>query len=417
MPNNQQLATSHHSPPTSGRFVRGLLANLRYWQVQTAVINDDVIRGLNPDFPNVVQAVEMGLVLAETWRETAVLIRQCFFWVEGSGRVTQWQPLLEKCLAVMPAPDDWLEFRLLKQLGQLQRIQWELDTAVTTFKQAGAVAQALQNDQAIAEIHMNLCQTFHRQHRYDNAQAEGVKALALFTESQCRLKATTLQSLGHLAQEQGQYDLAETHFREALNLMHRCEITSITDVTRTMDALAETHRAKKQYAPAIQLYQEIADLLAATTKDEDKIRVNLNKGSLFYDLDNLEEAEAAFWQAELMLRQQKGLLSLKALVANNLGCVLRKRQEWSAAGRYHRQSINLYRQIGNKLMLANAIGNFAKLYKLQGRYPEALRYFDEAMALTAQFPDNVWAKERLADFAKNKTELIREMDGIGMTSS
>ncbi|MCB9421616.1 MAG: tetratricopeptide repeat protein [Ardenticatenaceae bacterium] len=118
-----------------------------------------------------------------------------------------------------------------------------------------------------------------------------------------------------------------------------------------------------------------------------------------------------------MLRQQKGLLPLKALVANNLGCVLRKRQEWSAAGRYHQQSINLYRQIGNKLMLANAIGNFAKLYKLQRRYPEALRYFDEAMALAVQFPDNIWAKERLADFAKNKTELIREMEGIGMTSS
>ncbi|MCB9421613.1 MAG: tetratricopeptide repeat protein [Ardenticatenaceae bacterium] len=268
--------TDNCLPSPSPRFLRGLQANLRYWQAQTAVINDDIIRNLDPDFPNVLQVVEMGLVLAETWPDTAVLILQCFFWVEGSGRVPQWQPLVEKCLAVMPTPDDWLEFRLLKQLGQFQRIQWDLDTAVNTFQQARVGAQTLQDDQAIAEIHMNLCQTLHRQHRYDDAQAAGVKALTLFTESQCRLKATTMQSLGHLAQEQGQYDLAETHFREALNLMRNCEITSITDITRTMDALAETHRAKKQYASAIQLYQEIADLLAATTEDEDKIRVNLN---------------------------------------------------------------------------------------------------------------------------------------------
>lgn len=409
MSNNLQPALSHQPPTTSVRFVRGLLANLRYWQGQTAVINDDIIRSLDPDFPNVLQAVEMGLVMAETWRETAVLILQCFFWVEGSGRVPQWQPLVEKCLVVMPAPDDWLEFRLLKQLGQLQRIQWKLDTAVNTFYQAAAIAQTLQNNQAMAEIHMNLSQTFQFQHRYDDAEAEGMKALALFAAPQRRLQAAVWQSLGQIANERGQYDLAEVRLYQSLELARSDKTISTTDITRMMNSLATIYQAQKKYTQALQIYQEITALLDDTTKEEDKIRLNLSLGSLFYDWDRLEEAETAFLQAERLLKQQKGLPYLHALVANNLGCVLRQRQEWSTAERYHQQSVNLYRQIGNGLMLANAVGNFAKLYKLRGQYQEALRCFDEAIALTAQFPDNAWAQERLADFTENKIELIQEM--------
>ncbi|HUM70504.1 MAG TPA: tetratricopeptide repeat protein [Chloroflexota bacterium] len=388
--------------------MRGLLANLRYWQAQTAVINDDIIRDLDPDFPNVLQAVEMGLVLAETWRETAVLILQCFFWVEGSGRVPQWRPLLEKCLAVRSAPDEWLEFRLLKQLGQIQRLQWQLPTAVATFQQAGTLAQGLQDNQAIAEIHMNLCQTYQSQHQYDKAEAEGTQALALFTEAQPRLKAITLQSLGHIAREQGHYDLAETRFQQALALTHSSHTPSITDAIRTMNGLASMYQEQKQYERAERLYQETVDLLANTTKAEDKIRAALNQGSLYYDWQKFDQAQAVFRQAEHMLAQQKGMIWLKGIVTNDLGCVLRHQQEWSMAERYLQESITLFQQAEDDLMLANTVGNLADLYLDQGAREQALSRFDEAIQLAARFPQNNWAKSQIADY----TEKIR---GLGRT--
>lgn len=411
--NNSLPATNKPSPTISSRFVHGLLANLRYWQTQTAVINDTTSRSLDPDFPNMIQAVEMGLVLAETWSETAVLILQCFFWVEGSGRVHRWQPLLEKCLATMPAPDDWLEFRLLKQLGQFQRLQWQLETAVTTFHQAGILAHALQNNQAIAEIHMNLCQTYQSQHRYDEAETEGTQALALLTETQARLKAITLQSLGHIAKEQGNYALAEARFQQSLALTRSSKTPTITDAIRTINALAQTYQEQEQYQQAAQLYQETVDLLADTTKEEDKIRAALNQGSLYYDWQKLDQAESAFRQAEQMLAQQTGMPLLKALVANNLGCVLRDQQEWLTAERYYRESIRLYQQIENDLMLANALGNLAKLYLRQGKTTDTLTYFKEASQLMAKFPNNTWATNKLAQYTEKINELgqLREKQG------
>lgn len=417
MPHNQLPTTSHQPPATSPRFLRGLQANLRYWQGQTAVINDDVIRDLNPDFPNLLQAVEMGLVLAETWRETAVLILQCFFWVEGSGRVPQWQPLLEKCLAVIPAPDDWLEFRLLKQLGQFQRIQWELDTAVTTFQQAAAIAQAVQNDQAIAEIHMNLCQTYHRQHRYDEAKAEGAKALALFTEAADRLKATTLQSLGQIASEQGQYALAESCFRQALTITQQQETVIITDVTRTMNLLAITYQEQKQYVQALQIYREIAELLDNTTQEQDKIESHINLGSLYYGWNKLDQAENAFRHAERLLKQQNGMTFLKALVANNLGCVLRDIWAGLEAEHYYLKSANLYRQIGSDLMLANVTGNLAKLYMRQGRFSEALSSFDDALLMVNRIPHNDRGRTLQTQYEQKKAELVQILAEKGLADS
>ncbi len=397
--------------PPSPRFVRGLQATLNYWQKQTAVLNDDISRSLNPDFPNVVRVVEMGLTLPKTWQETAVLILQCFFWVEGTGRVPQWQPLLEKCLATMPAPKLWLQFRLLKQLGQFQRIQWDLATAVATFQQAGTIAHTLQDAQASAEIHMNLCQTYQRQHRYDEAQAEGEKALNQFAKTEHRLRATVHHALGQIATDQGQYAIAESHFQRALALFQSGATVTITDLTRTMNALAWTYQDQNKFEQAQQLYEKAGGLLAETDKEEDKIRTAINLGSLLYSLQTYDQAEAAFRQADKMLRTQPGLTELKAHTANNLGCVLRQQQAWDRAQRYHHESINLFRLLGNALPLANAIGNLGKTYMAQGVYPVALVHFAEAQQLAAQFPDNAWANSQLAEYSA-KISQIQEMQGL-----
>lgn len=398
-------------PPPSPRFVVGLLATLDYWQRQTAVLNDVISRDLNPDFPNVVRVVEMGLALPETWQETAVLVLQCFFWVEGTGRAPQWQPLLEKCLAVMSTPNPWLQFRLLKQLGQFQRLQWDLATAVATFQQAGTIARSLQNAQAVGEIHMNLCQTYQRQHRYGEAQSEGENALKRFGQTEQRLRATVHQTLGQIASDQGQFAVAENHFLQALALLRVGTMVTITDITRTLNGLAQTYQQQNQFGQARQLYEEAGRLLAETDKEEDKIRTAIHLGSLLYSLQTYDQAEVAFRRADEMLQTQSGLTELKAHTANNLGCVLRQQQAWKAAQQYHHESIQLFRQLGNALPLANAIGNLGKTYLAQGVYPTALTCFAEAKQLVTQFPNNAWANSQLAEY-KAKMLQIQEMLGL-----
>lgn len=390
--------------PPSPRFIRGLQANLRYWLEQTAVLDDDAIARLDPEFPNVLRAVEMGLVLAEIRQDTAVLILQCFFWVEGAGHVHQWRLLVEKCLDVMPAADDWLRFRLLKQAGQFQRLEGDGNTAVTTFRQAKKLARRLNDSQAIAEIHMNLSQVYYRQHRYDMAESEGQAANALFTKAQPRLKFITLQILGQIASARQEWGLAESYFNQALSLPDGGGLR-VTDRIRTMNHLALVCQEQKAYEQAWEIRREIARLLAGSAPVKDRIDAQINLGVLFYDWGRLAQAETAFRQAEQMLRTQPGFTQLKALVANNLGCVLRDRQEWLSAHNYFGRSLNLYAFLNDTLMQAKANGNLAKCYMRREQWLEARHYFGEALTLLDSFLDTGEAAALRKQYADQKKTL------------
>lgn len=127
-------ALTHFAP--SPRFVAGLQANLAYWLRQTTPLTDTTINRLEPDFPNLLRVIEMGLMMAETQINTGRLMVNCFFWVEGAGHIHLWQPLLTKLLANLPPNQPLLHFQLLKQLGQFQRLQHQPELALATFQKA-----------------------------------------------------------------------------------------------------------------------------------------------------------------------------------------------------------------------------------------------------------------------------------------
>ncbi len=394
----------------SPRFICGVQANLRYWLGQTAVLDDAAISRLNPEFPNVLQAVEMGLVLAETRRDTAVLILQCFFWVEAAGRVHQWRPLVEKCLAVMPVADDRLRFRLLKQAGQFQRLQRDWDTAVTTFQAAQKLARRLNDNQAIAEIQLNLAQVHRFKQEYDQARQQGKAALALLAkmDNSVRLQLIALQLLGQLAQERGNLPRAEHYFRQAVRLGHETQITA--DITRTMNDLARVLHAQMRYQAALETYQEIWALLAHTSREKEKVELLINRGSLFFDWDKLEEASASFSEAEQCLAALPDSLFYEALLANNVGCVWQRRRQFATAEPYFRRSIAVWRQYGDELQLANALDGLGDVLFNMGRTAESRACFDEAYTLAGKYPANNWANQLRAMYAEKANRFAQNTD-------
>lgn len=385
---------------TSPRFVCGLQAYLDHWLAKTAALDDGAIRQLNPDFPTLLHIVKLGLVLPETQEKTALLILQCFFWVEQVGYMLVWQPLVELSTQRLPTHHVHLRFRLLKQLGQLQRLQYQLDMAVMTFEQAKQIAYALGEEQATAEIHMNLCQVYHLKKRYQEAEEYGRLALQHLPDNQSKLKAITWRTLGIMAQEQGNLPQAQILLQYSLNFA-----ISPKEQVLTLNVLAVIFQQQEQYDQALTIYDQLLTLLDNESHPQLFTEIQLNKGSLLYGLGQLGEAEAVFKKAADILQQRAGLTYYKALVANNLGCIWRDQKQFVVAEASFRRSIQQFAQISSDIYEANAWGNLAKLYTQQKQYLEAITCYDKALKLVAGYPHNAFAQKLQTTYAMLCQEL------------
>jgi len=395
----------------SPTFLRGLQRNLRYWLAQTiptsdsisGVADDEAINRLNPDFANMLRAVEMGLTLPETQEKTIGLILQCFFWMEKAGHSYLWRPVVKRAMGLLPATDIYLQFRLLKQLGQFEREDGELETAVSTFQQADQLAHRLEDGQAIAEIRMNLAETYRRQHKYALAQEHGEAALALFDEENGRLRAITLGGLGRSALEQGDLLKAASLLQKSITLQ---EVSNAPYLYRSYNILALIYRRQSRHAESAQLYQKTLTQLTNTQNERDKIITSIDLGGLYYEWGKFSEAEVTLRQAEAIAHKQNGLLLHKGSIATSLGCVLQEQGDLDRAEVYHQRAIGLYRQVDARLLLANALGNLAEIQIECGQNQQALACLAEALDLLPHFSGNAWAQKLTMEY-KEMTAVLK----------
>lgn len=387
------------APAPDAQFVQGFLNYLRYWQAQTADLDDAAIQRLDPDFPNLLRAVEMGLAAAQTQRETAVLIQQCFFWVQSSSRMVRWTALLERAAKALPADGDRLRLRLMLQLGQLQRLQQHLTAARHTFNHALTLAQRLDEPRFLTETYINLCQTCQQAGELSRAETYGRQALAHLPPDRPRLQMIIWQTLGRIAHAQGRPEQAVAWLRRAKEAPGQ----SLVDRARNMDLLANALQQQEAYEEAIALYQDVDLLLQDTPHRSDRLNSLLNLGALYFAREAYEEAETIFRRGERLLRGATAPTFYRGWLYNNLGCTLREQGRYGEAEGYFRQSLIHYRQAENELFLANAHGNLAVLYARQQRGDEAHDHYQKALALLADYPDHAdadaWRQEFAAEMA------------------
>ena len=377
----------------SPRFLRGIRANLTFWQQKTADLDDRHVQALEPDFPNLLQLIRMSLHLPEISVETAVLMRQCFFWIENGGHIKAWLPLLQQCTAQLPTAELWLRFQLTKQIGQFQRLLFDLEAAEQTFLECQTFATALNDPKAKAETLINLCQTLQQQKRFDDAFAVGKQALGLLDEKNGRLLSITHQTLGMIARDLGNYDLAAHHLEMALALLQ--DVLIITDRTRTMTNLAVLYQKQQRYDDALKLLREVQQLCQGTLYIRDQIDVQLNLTSLFYDQKRYAEALEALTEAERLLSDQSGYQMLRAILANNLGCVLRESQQFAAAEKQFHKSIDMLHALSAHQQVIDYSKNLIEAYEMQQKWSEAAFVWEEIInLLDKQFDSTAYLAQR-----------------------
>ncbi len=377
--------------PISPKFVKGLQANISYWRKKTNDTFDANDTSIQPDFPNLVRAVQLGTVHPSTRLETAELMCQVFFWVEQTGQWDSWLPLMKRLISKIE--DETMCCRLYKQQGQLYRSKRKPDDAIAALHKSATYAENIQNNLMLAEAHLHLSAThlqkrdFSTAERYAQCTLQRLKTM----EGVEKQLSAVFFTLGRVALMQGDYAHSEVQMAIAVDIGR--EVQSPTQFTRILTALAISLHRQNKYEASEQTFLEAMQIIDETASLLDKIRLQLSLGSLYVDMKRLNRAETLFLEAEHTLQTIPGQSYWLAMVANNLGNVLLEKEEPMAAESQLRRSVDLRRMLNIQLPLANSCKSWGKaLYQL-GRYQEAIAAIDESMSILSDIEDDVWAKE------------------------
>ncbi|MBN2103782.1 DUF2225 domain-containing protein [bacterium] len=140
----------------------------------------------------------------------------------------------------------------------------------------------------------------------------------------------------------------------------------------------------------------LEDLLLEHNK-QDTVRVKLLNETAGY-LSRLD-SEKSFKYAEAAgrLAEETGYLKGKAVSLYIIGIYHRNNADYPRALEYFQQSLEIHREIRDKLGVAKCLNDMGITYLEQGNYPKAFEYYQQALIKSAELGD----KQRIALIYKN----------------
>lgn len=389
-------------PQPNPVFVRQIVATLRYWQAHTRKLDDKAIACLDAERQNLYRAVQYGLVLPETWQETAVVIHQSFSLIERRAYWREWIPVLNKVIAGCPPDQPLLQARLLNQLGELYCRNHELEQSLVVHEEAGELARRCQDERLIAETNAHLSETYFRRNELEKAEAYGQQALAALTQvsdAEERV-AALMQTLGNVARARRNGALAENRLEEVVQL-RRNQGASLL-LARALNDLGMAYRLSGKQSAASQALLEAESLLTSSLYELDKSRNRVNIGCLYYDIGHWTKAELYFREADSIYLRQFANAEFQGRVLHHVGNALLRQAKYEEAISYFERAVVLWSQAGEEIELANTLDSLGEAKEGLGENKGALCDYRRAVELLEKYRDHERANYLLAEISKRQ---------------
>jgi len=191
-------------------------------------------------------------------------------------------------------------------------------------------------------------------------------------------EAWTLDALGFLLQDEGDYKQALEVFQRSLTLWMDLGRTRAQAKIRNamafgLSALGENERALEEYTRAADLWVQVGD--------ERGHAVTLNNIGLVHHRRGDPRAALPFYEEALRTFQRINDLRMTALATGNLGGVFDELGEPAEARERYGASLASYQELGDRAGEARLLGNLAVLDRASGDLQSALDRYTRSLAL------------------------------------
>ena len=222
---------------------------------------------------------------------------------------------------------------------------------------------------------------------HDEALASLEEGLRLARDVNDELEiAHALRALGLLAQEKGDYRLAEEHLRAALELYEKLgNDRGIANALHGLSLVAywrgEFEQGYKDAMESLVRFEELLDQ-RSTAMALDILGLLANKQG------QDSEAEGYFRQC-LVIHRDLGDRRRLATGLSHLGITLYHQGKYEQAKEQFVESLTVSRELGQRLTIALLLNNLGNLSRKLGQYDEANEYLDESLSLLREL-DSTW---------------------------
>jgi tetratricopeptide (TPR) repeat protein len=376
----------------SERFAGYVQNNLHYWLAKSAALADDDIGVLALERQNIFRAVQIGLSHPPVAEIAVQVALQVFRLVELYGYWQEWIPILQQ--AVELSKKDTYQIKLLDQIGFLYRLTGDLEQAISIHEEAARQAKKSGEIGELARIYFNLGTDYREFRAYDEAERYAQLAGQAFTDSETtapRNQAAIANLRGLIAHHQGDYETALAHYEAAIPLWQEAGATAY--LVRSLLSKGLSLEKLGGYDTALTVYDQATKILDDAGLELDKVAVAINRGNIHFHLGQLPQAIAAYKSADSNALHRSGNLNLQAMINTNLGIVYQEMKDPNRAAAFLDKSIVLWRQVGDEVMLANALNSAADVLVMLWRISEARIYYKEALGLVEHYPNDAFAQE------------------------
>ncbi len=282
----------------------------------------------------------------------------------------------EQLLPLLPPAE---QVTIMRRLGKVEQLMTQWNGAYIRYQQALALSEQSDDQLAQAWCQLDLGELFRLQGQYSESFVWLDKARSKFEMlGDLAGLGQVLHLEGTLAAQQGNLELAQTHYEESLTLRQQLkDQPKIADLLNNMGIVA---RYRGDYETAAILQKEALDLRYKLA-DKWAIALSLNNlGNVYLDQGNFFLAQTQL-EVAVQVQRQLGDKYMLANFLHSLANVNRDQGDYHKAYAHYKESLIILWELGDRWLLANLLEDMGGLAALLGQAKRALQLPEAAAAL------------------------------------
>lgn len=295
-------------------------------------------------------------------------------------------------------------------LTSMGRVFWHMGQyrkALEFFTQAMTMAQQLDDRHGEGLALNGLGLGYVELGEYENALESYEQALAIVQATGARQnESQTLNNIGTVYQRIGQYEQALEYYERALDIErqigHRLgESQALNNIGTVYDDIGIVSDDVKQHEQAITYYKQALPIFQDLDVRAGVATTFSNIGTAYGNLEQYEQA-VDYYERALVIKRELGDRRGEGLDLNNIGQTYTEQGNYELAYQPVRQGLDIGHELDDPNLLWIAGSGLAKIEAGRDQPEEAIRLYEEALAIIESLRTGLSEKETKTSFMQNK---------------